>query len=245
MSAETPRLRGNPRPYLGPWPIGNIPDKVIHKIGRQLVHRLAIGHGDITGDDFGTIFAEAANGEHLASPIGVADVVANGTAWSVKTIKAKRPSSQKSVRLISGRNSPDYSFDISDPRRRPNDTGRAVLAVWNGRINVSLDRHDELRIAVLIRNMGKQEFCLFEQPAIQFPIDDYRWEFNARDNLEGYEKATDSHCFTWQPHGSQFTIIRTVPGSARSFSINRNVPLVGQEHVLRLVRFKPDWISFG
>ena len=27
-------------------------------IGRQIVHRLAVGHLDITGDDFGTIFAE-------------------------------------------------------------------------------------------------------------------------------------------------------------------------------------------
>ena len=209
------------------------------------MHRLAIGHGDITGDDFGTIFAEAADGEHRLSPLGIADVVANGTAWSVKTIKAKRPSRQRRVRLISGRNSPDYSLGISNPRLRPADTGRAVLTVWNARVNESLDHHDELRVAILIRNMVTMEFTLFEQPAVQFPVSDYRWLFNKRGNLEGFDKATDEHCFTWQPHGSQFTIIRSVPGSARSFFINRTVPLVAPRHVLRLVRFNEDWISLS
>lgn len=243
MPAESPpRLRGNPRAYSGPWPLGEIPDRVLYGIGRQLVHRIAIGHGDITGDDFGTIFAEAAGGEHLSRPVGVVDVVADGTAWSVKTVKTKYPENARRVRLISGRNSPDYSLGISNPRRQPRQTGRAVLAVWNSRINASLDEYNELRVAVLIRNMERQEFVLFEQPAIQFPAGDYRWAFNEGGNLEGYDQATGEHCFTWQPHGSQFTIIRPVPGSARRFSIARQVPQVEPEHVLRLVRFNEEWI---
>jgi len=31
------------------------------------------------------------------------------------------------------------------------------------------------------------------------------------DNLEGYDRSGDAHVFTWQPHGSQFTIIENVP----------------------------------
>ena len=245
MPADTPRLRGNARRRSGPWPIGEVPPRVLTGIGEQLVHRLAIGHADITGDDFGTIFAKAIGGEHRSSPLGLADVVANGTAWSVKTVKAKNPGDQRRVRLISGRNSPNFSRGISDPRRDPAETGRAVLAVWNARVNESLDHHDELRIAVLIRDMVTQTFSLFECPAALFPSDDYRWSFNTRGNLEGHDKATGEHCFTWQPHGSQFTIIRPVPGSARRFSINRAVPLVAPEHVLRLVRYDTDWISLG
>ena len=217
-------------------------------IGRQLVHRLAIGHADVAGDDFGTIFARAVDGEHRSSPLGIADVVANGTAWSVKTVKtvkARRPGEQRRVRLISGRNSPDFSLGISDPRHDPAATGRAVLAVWNARLDESLDHHDNLRIAVLLRNMAQQVFALFECPATPFPADDYGWSFNARGNLEGRDKATGAHCFTWQPHGSQFTILRPVPGSARRFSINRAVPLVAPEHVLRLVRYDPGWITLG
>ncbi len=245
MSASTPRLRGNPPRSSGPWPVGDVPDRVLIGIGKQLVHRLAIGHADIAGDDFGTIFANAIDGEHRESPLGIADVIANGTAWSVKTVKASRPHNQPHVRLISGRNSPDYSSGIADPRRDPGATGRAVLSIWNARLDESLNHHDELRIAVLIRNMGAREFALFECPAVQFPTGDYRWSFNARGNLEGHDEATGGHCFTWQPHGSQFTIIRPVPGSVRRFSIDRNAPLVAPEHVLRLIRFAPDWISCG
>jgi len=245
MIANGPRLRGSGGYYSGPWLIGEIPDRVLLKIGEQIVHRLAIGHADITGDDFGTIFANAVDGIHRESPLGVADVIANGTAWSVKTIKHKTPGGQSSVRLISGRNSPDFSLGISDPRKNPKDTGHAVLSIWNKRINESLGHHDELRIAILIRNMTDRTFCLFEQPATLFPADDYHWQFNENGNLEGHEKTTGVHCFTWQPHGSQFTIIRSVPGSARQFSINRNVPLVGVDHVLRLVRFNKDWIKIG
>ena len=245
MSASTPRLRGNSPRSSGPWPVGDVPARVLIGIGKQLVHRLAIGHADIAGDDFGTIFANAIDGEHRESPLGIADVIANGTAWSVKTVKATRPHNQPRVRLISGRNSPDYSSGIADPRRDSEATGRAVLSIWNARLNESLNHHDELRIAVLLRNMEAREFALFECPAVQFPTGDYHWSFNSRGNLEGRDKATGWHCFTWQPHGSQFTIIRPVPGSVRRFSIDRNVPLVAPEHVLRVIRFAPDWISFG
>lgn len=245
MAADNPRLRGSRNHYSGPWPIGDVPHRVLLKTGEQIVHRLAIGHADITGDDFGTIFANAVDGVHRESPLGIADVIANGTAWSLKTIKHKNPGQQSHVRLISGRNSPDFSLGISDPRKNPEDTGHAVLAIWNSRINESLNHHDELRIAVLIRNMTDRTFCLFEQPAGLFPAHDYRWEFNNRGNLEGYEKSTGAHCFTWQPHGSQFTIMRLVPGSAKRFSINRNVPLVAAEHVLRIIRFDSGWINLG
>ena len=51
------RLRGKANRRSGPYPLGEIPDAVLVRIGKQVVHRLAVGLGDITGDDFGTIFA--------------------------------------------------------------------------------------------------------------------------------------------------------------------------------------------
>ena len=92
------RLRGNKARLHGAWPLGSFPRKVIVGIGRQLVHRMAVGMTDITGDDFGTIFAEAIEGVHRESPLGIADVLLNGNAWSVKTVKAKSPFMQKSIR---------------------------------------------------------------------------------------------------------------------------------------------------
>lgn len=216
---------------------------MLFEIAKQLVHRLAIGVSDITGDDFGTIFANAVGGEHRGRPLGVADVALNECAWSVKTVKGGLPFRVSTVRLISGRNSPDYSLGIANPRTNPQDTGRAVLSVWNARVNEALDEYDDLRIIVMIRNMQTREFRIFEEEAQRFTPTDYSWEFNAAGNLEGTNRTTREHTFTWQPHGSQFTILRRVPASARRFAINPNVPMVQADTVLAAIRFKPEWIT--
>lgn len=236
------RLRGSASRRSGPYLLGQIPDEVLVSIGRQLVHRLAVGVSDLTGDDFGTIFAEAIGGTHRARPLGVADVSWDGCAWSVKTVKDARPLTKQTVRLISGRNSPDYSLGISDPRANLDATGRAVLSVWNARVNEALDQYNELRIVVLMRNMETREFTIFEEEARQFVPTDYAWRLNPRRNIVGHERSDDHHQFTWQPHGSQFTIHRPVPGSARRFSIVPNVPMVSVSDILAAVSFRPDWI---
>jgi len=243
MSTDNTRLRGNKPRLQDSWPLGQFPENVITEIGKQIVHRLAVGHSDITGDDFGTIFAKAVGGIHRESPLGIADVLLHGNAWSVKTIKADKPFNQTTIRLISGRNSPDYSQGIENPHNDLQATGKAVLAIWNARVNEALGEHDDLRIAVLIRNLAIKQFVLFEETAVRFAADDYTWSMTKHDNLEGHEKATGEHRFTWQFHGSQFTIKRHVPGSAVKFIINRNVPLIEPLHVLNLVRFKDDWIE--
>ena len=198
---------------------------------------------DLTGDDWGTIFADAIGGDHRSSPLGVADVVWNGCAWSVKTVKLQTPFRAKRVRLISGRNSPAYSLGIENPHENPEATGRAVIAVWNARVNEALGEYEDLRIVVLIRNWQAREFVLFEGEAQRFIPDDYSWSFNRRQNLEGRDKATGEHRFTWQPHGSQFTVIRDVPASSRRFSIGPNGGIVPVDTVLSYVKYRPDWID--
>lgn len=243
MSTDDTRLRGHRTRLQNSWALGTFPRKVVVGLGKQLVHRMAIGHADITGDDFGNIFANAVEGTHLSSPLGIADVLLDSNAWSVKTVKAKKPFAQTSVRLISGRNSPDYSLGIENPHTDIQATGKAILAVWNARVNESLGEHDDLRIAVLIRNFETKEFVLFEETATRYAADDFRWEKNKNGNFEGYDKARGHHFFTWQPHGSQFTVIRDVPGSATKFIINHNVPLIEPEHVLRLAKFEENWVE--
>lgn len=243
MSTDETRLRGKRNRLQNSWPLGSLPRKVIVALGRQLVHRMAVGHSDITGDDFATIFADAVEGSHLSSPLGVADVVLDNNAWSVKTVKANTPFNQKTVRLISGRNSPDYSLGIENPHTDIQATGKAILSIWNARVNEALGEHDDLRIAVFIRNFETKEFVIFEETASKFAADDYTWVKNRAGNFEGHEKATGEHRFTWQPHGSQFTVIRHVPGSAIKFIINHNVPLIEAEHILRLARFDENWVE--
>ena len=251
MPVDTPRLRGGSGIYRGPWPAG-----LIHRIASRLVYARALGRTDITGDDFGDYLAHGARGMRRSSPLGVVDVVRNGCGWTARTVKANRPHDAGTVRLISGRNSPDHSPGISDPRKDVSATGRAVLSIWNQRVNESLDEHDELRLMVLVRHMEAQRFLLFEDEISRFPADNYRWQVNDRGTLQGVETATGRHCFTWQPHGSQFTVIRQphgsqftvirqVPGAAVRFTINRAVPQVSPEHVMRLVRYNSDWIEIG
>jgi hypothetical protein len=243
MPTDNTKLRGNKARLTGPWPIGSFSDGVITRISRQLVHRMAVGHADITGDDFGTIFANAVEGVHRESPLGIADVVRNGYAWSVKTVKSNNPFSQSTVRLISGRNSPDYSLGIQNLHKDLNATGKAVLAVWNARVNESLGEHDDLRVAVFVRNMSRREFVLFEEVAQRYAADDYIWTKNRQGNLEGRDKTTGNHKFTWQFHGSQFTVKRHVPGSAIKFRIKNAPTTLEMQHVLRLARYSDSWVE--
>ena len=237
------RLRGNRPRRSGPYPLGQIPDEVLIEISKQVVHRLAIGMSDITGDDFGTIFANGVQGEHRSSPIGIADVAWNGCGWSVKTVKSSKPFETKRVRLISGRNSPDYSHGIADPHADIQATGRAVLSIWNARVNEALDEFDELRIVTFIRNIDTREFVIFEEEAQRFIPNDYGWGHTQQGNLRGVEKLTGVHRFTWQFHGSQFTVHREVPVSSRRFAITPHVPIVALSDVLHAVRFREDWVD--
>jgi len=216
---------------------------VVIGIGRLIVHRLAIGIADITGDDFAGIFAGAISGEHRAKPLGITDVTWQNCSWSAKTISSKKPFEQSKVRLISGRNSPDYSYGITDVRKDIDRTGEAVLNIWNQRVNQSLNEFDDLRVIVLMRNMSALEFTLFEYEAVRYTPADHKWNLNKKSNLEGFDRVYRNHCFTWQPHGSQFTVIKNVPGSACRFRIKKNPGLIELQHVLNLVKFEENWIE--
>lgn len=243
MSSKPPRLRGGGPGRSAPYPLGEFPEDIGVRLGAQIVHRLAVGAADIEGNDWGEIFASAIDGEHRFKPLGLTDIVWNNCSWSAKTIKNTHPFRAQTVRLVSGRNSPNYSYNISDPNVDLAETGRAVLNIWNERVNQSLRNYEDLRVVVLIRNMDTLEFTLFEYEAGRYSPADYAWHRNPRGNLEGYDRSTGVHRFTWQPHGSQFTVIRHVPGSAYKFRILRHPGLLEPQHVLNLVRFKPDWIE--
>lgn len=243
MSSERPKLRGKQKARSGPYPIGEFPNDVVLSIGKQIVHRLAIGLANITGDDFGGIFAEAIGGQHFACPIGVTDVEWDQCSWSAKTVQNNKPFTTPIVRLISGRNSVSFSYGIKDPFVDIDKTGESVLNIWNERVNQSFSNHDDLRVVVLIRNISRLEFTLFEYEATRYTPADYKWHVNDKNNFYGFDKITDVHRFTWQPHGSQFTLLKQVPGSACKFRIARNPKIIEKCHVLELIGFEDDWIE--
>lgn len=90
-----------------------------------------------------------------------------------------------------------------------------MVGIWNERVNVAFDKFDYLRTAILIRNIKTLDFALFETETHKFIAADYIWSENNRGNFEGHDKVSGQHKFTWQPHGSQFTIKYSVPASER------------------------------
>ena len=240
---QRPRLRDNQgqKPYEL-YPLGEIPDNVIYNISKWMAYHYAFGKSDIDGEDWGDIFAKSIEGEHLGKPLGLADVIYEEMAWSVKSIKVQNPHSQKRIRLISGRNSPDFSYNVSDPHEDIQYTGSMVLSIWNERVNIAKERFEPLRTCVLVRNFNTLEFMLFEHETVRYNTLEYEWIENARGNFEGREIATGKHCFTWQPHGSQFTIIYDVPISAKRFTIRRP-PVLDYDETIARIGFDNSWVT--
>ena len=197
----------------------------------------------MSGDDWGDIFAAAVNGEHFKSPLGIADVALGNTSWSAKTVSSRNPIATERVRLISGRNNVRYSFDNSDPFADIQETGRQVLEIWNARVEEATNQYPSLRTVVLIRDMSGFRFKVFETQTAQFDPADYNWHINANDNFEGYTAQGGVHTFTWQPNGAQFTIIRPVSGSARSFEVRKPGTLNPQQVLLSL-GYSQNWVTF-
>lgn len=225
-----------------PYPLGELPDSLVKKIGSYLVYLLAIERKDITGTDWGDAFASAVGGTHLDSPVGIADVILEKMAWSAKTVKVANPFTADKVRLISGRCSPDYSYGINDPHEDVAKTGRAVLGIWNERINIAHDSYNPVRTLVLLRSADLLNYCIFEEDTNRFRTSDYEWSVNPRGNFEAVDLITGEKKFTWQPHGSQFTIHTDVPKDAIRFTI-KQPPIVPRERILSSISFDDSWVE--
>lgn len=237
-----PRLRDNKQTFSEIYPLNDIPDEIIVKIGGGIVYQLYIGSRDLTGSMWGDIFAKAIGGIHLDSPLGIADVILNKSAWSMKTVKNRNPFDATNLRIISGRCSPDYSYGITDPHKNIQETGTAVLGIWNERINIARDAYNPVRSSILVRSSDLLSFCIFEEEVNRYRTSDFIWEVNQNGNLIGKNRETGQIFFTWQPHGSQFTIHTTIPQTAIKFTLQQP-PVLKQEEILEFLHYDRSWIN--
>ena len=237
-----PKLR-NAKQYIDHdlYPLNTFPDDLITKIGGYLTYLIYIGRKDISGSDWGDAFAGSIGGRHLDAPVGIEDVVFGNSCWSMKTVKEKDPFGCTGVRLISGRCSPDYSFGIMNPHEDIQKTGEAVLNIWNERVKIAKRNFDRIRTCVLIRGYDLLNYVLFEEETKTYNPEDYTWKANGNGNFIGMD-GSGRICFTWQPHGSQFTIHTDVPQNAVKFSLKKP-PVLKVENVLENIRFDGSWIS--
>lgn len=237
-----PKLRNNNNQDW-PYMMKTIPRDIISEMAKKITYLFYVGKADISGEEWGDILATGLDGDHLSSPMGLADVIKDGFAWSAKSVKCNNPHNQKNIRVISGRNSPSYSYGITDPTLDVQKTGSAVLKIWNERVRLALRDHDGLRISILLRNMTELKFTYFEITCKTYSIDDYIWKVNARNNLEGFSNKFNNHVFTWQPHGGQFTIKYNIPSYAVNFSIKR-APMLNYADVIKKIKFDDTWVKF-
>lgn len=197
----------------------------------------------LEGSDWEEIFARLVGAEWKPSNVGLDDIVLQQTAWGAKTVKNPRPSTVSKIRLISGRNSPVYSFGDSEISEvDPDQLGEKVLAIWNERVAGIRKLYRHVRTIVLIKSGDLLELATFEFDTIIYPAEQFWWQWNERNNLEGFSKSADQHIFTWQPHGSQFTIIENAPEKRLAIKI-KEPPQLDRNAVLESIRFDESWIQ--
>lgn len=243
---DKPKLRDSKnRKIAEPFALNEIPNSVIQGIGGHLVYLLAVGASDISGRHWGDALALAVGGMHLSSSVGIADVVLGKMAWSTKTVKITSIGGAlkaKKVNLISGRCSPDYSYGIKDPHEDIQKTGEAVLSIWNERVRIAQNSYSPVRTSVLIRSQDLLSYVLFEEECHGFNTADYEWKKNEEGNLKGVQRETKKQVFTWQPHGSQFTIHVDIPVSAKKFTIQKP-PIIPKNDTLKSIGFTSSWVK--
>lgn len=243
MKDKTPKLR-TVNKSVSAFPLNQFPKEFPFSLGKEIIYLLASkGKPELEGSEWENIFANCIGAEWKPSNVGLDDVVLGNTAWGAKTIKSSNPSTQKKVRLISGRNSPVYSYGKTiDTSSDPNTIGKLVLDIWNERVSAIREKFKHLRTIVLIKSNDLHEVVVFEFETIRYDNELYSWRWNKNNNLEGVDLKTGEHCFTWQPHGSQFTIIEEVPTQSIVIKIKQPETL-NKEQVLKTLGFDNSWIT--
>jgi len=243
MAKNKPKLRTVDK-SLPPFPLNEFPKEFPFLLGKELVYLLASkGKAILEGSEFEAIFATCIGAEWKPSNVGLDDIILGNTAWGAKTVKAANPVTQKRVRLISGRNSPIYSFgETIDTHHEPSAVGQSILEIWNERVSSVREKFQNLRTVVLVKSEDLTEVVVFEFDTIRYDPELFVWEWNKNGNLRGIEKSTTEHRFTWQPHGSQFTIIEEIPEDSLLIKI-KEPEVLNKENILKALGFDKSWIS--
>lgn len=242
-NSKSPKLR-TVNKSISAFPINEFPKDFPFLLGKELIYLLASkGKPELEGSEWENIFANCIGAEWKPSNVGLDDVVMGNTAWGAKTVKATKPSKQKKVRLISGRNSPVYSFGGKiDTSVKPELIGEQVLDIWNERVSAIREKFKHLRTVVLVKSNDLSEVVVFEFETIRYDHELYKWEWNENKNLIGTDKKSQEHRFTWQPHGSQFTIVEEIPEKHLVIQIKQPKTL-DKEKILEALGFDKSWVT--
>lgn len=242
---DDPKLR-TVQKHNPPYPLNEFPADFPLKLGQEIVYLLATrDSARLEGADWEEIFARIIGAEWKPSNVGLDDIQLADIAWGAKTVKsqAKNTFSTKKVRLISGRNSPSFSFDEDKVKNRdPDELGSKVLKIWNTRVSSVRSRFKNVRTVVLVKSQSLTELIVFEVETLRYPPEEYFWKWNETGNLEGFVKADSTKRFTWQHSGSQFTIHELLPLKRLCLRI-RMPDRIERDAFLQALKFDKSWIE--
>ena len=171
MSNLDPKLR-NVNKTMPPFELNKFPKAFIYSLGKELVYIMATKSTySIEGWEWEEIFAKCVNAKWKPSNVGLDDIILDNCCWGAKTViaSAKNILNQKSVRLISGRNSPAYSFGEDEILKQdPNHIGQMVLSIWNERVSSVRQIYKFVRTVVLVKGQDFDEFMVFEFSTVRY-----------------------------------------------------------------------------
>lgn len=222
-----------------PYPLGEFPEGFAKVVAGELSASIAVGRTDVEGKDWEQIFAKAIKAEWHPSVIGLDDILVPSlsAAWGAKTVKNSKPFLAKRIRLISGRNSLAYSYDVSDLKSlSPSEIGEKVLGIWNERVASLYKKYKTLRTVTLLKGPDLKNVSVFEKDTVRYFFEEYDWKWNKGNNLVGIAKSNDETKFTWQPHGAQFTIHENVPDNALHIELDPP-KIFPTDAILKLIGF--------
>lgn len=99
-----------------------------------------------------------------------------------------------------------------------------------------------LRFVVLLKSNDLSEIVVFEFGTVRYDHELYKWEWNTNNNLVGTHKKTGEHCFTWQPHRSQFTTVEDVSEKCLVIKIKQPKTL-DKDQILKALGFDKSWVT--
>ena len=185
---KSPRLR-TVNKSVSAYPLNQFNSEFPYILGQEIVYLLASkGRADLQGNEWEQIFALCIGAEWKPSNVGLDDVVMGNTAWGAKTVKSgvKDFTNLKKVRLISGRNSPVFSFGSTiDTTIEPNLVGEQVLEIWNERVSAIREKYKHLRTVVLVKSNDLSQVAVFEFDTIRYDPELFNFIWNKNGNLEG------------------------------------------------------------
>lgn len=108
-----PRLR-TVNKAVEPFDLNKFPAEFIDTLAKEIVYIMATKSSmSLEENEWEQIFAECVGADWKPSNVGLDDVVLDNCCWGAKTVfGASNIERQQTVRLISGRNSPTYSYGV-------------------------------------------------------------------------------------------------------------------------------------